>query len=81
MELENNPVLLLAQNCVALPNINRLMTEVEFPVRQTTVIKIKCDDPWFVISGDEEITCVRERTFNYVEKPSCTSGSLVVMKN
>ena len=64
---------------MALPDINRLMTEVEFPVPQSTVIEIKCDHPWFVISGDEEITCVRDRLFNYVEKPTCTSGSLVVI--
>ena len=64
--------------CNGLPEINRLKTETNFPILPDTVIEIKCDHPWFYLDGDKQITCNRERTFGYVNTPSCIKGQFIL---
>ena len=59
-----------------IPDIAHMTTNAAFPIESDTVIEIKCNHPWFTLSGVEEITCVLDWTYNYNggREPSCTKG-------
>ncbi|KAL5268949.1 hypothetical protein ACHWQZ_G002694 [Mnemiopsis leidyi] len=63
-----------AGDCVNIPDIAHMTTNAAFPIESDTVIEIKCNHPWFTLSGVEEITCVLDWTYNYNggREPSCT---------
>ena len=66
--------MILLGNCAGLQEIDYLTTDTLFPIQSGTVVTVKCDHPWFTLSGNEQITCVQDWTYNFEEKPSCSIG-------
>ncbi|XP_063684359.1 uncharacterized protein LOC134818650 [Bolinopsis microptera] len=60
------------ETCGSLPQIDRLVTKVKFPIVEDTVIEISCNHPWYGLSGAHMITCAKDQEFIFEEAPSCT---------
>ncbi|KAL5272077.1 hypothetical protein ACHWQZ_G000328 [Mnemiopsis leidyi] len=56
--------------CTSLPDIFDIETTTTFPVNHGESIHISCTDG-YQLSGDNVLTCVKDRTFTYQTVPHC----------
>ena len=63
--------------CTALPEIDNIKTKTVFSVNYGTEVRIVCAKG-YTLSGDDAITCVKDRIFNFEKTPQCFLGMWLV---
>ena len=67
------PYLVIADTCSDLPDVFNLVTSAIFPVNYGVRVRISCISG-YSLAGDDHITCIKDREFQFVEMPNCVLG-------